>query len=144
VRALKEKIVYQSQWLRFCGIVVAVLIVGLAGRSVFRARLASTGPESLEEAARAAEGLGLFCRSDSFDGSIGSRLIVSTAPLTHERAGSMGLREPNHRCWLGTVAVYRNWRKMHVERDTAYSALWGDLLVYGDPDLVERLSKATP
>jgi hypothetical protein len=141
---MKEAIVYRSPLLRIFGLGVAVVIVALGSRFLLRLRPETSAPSTLQEAAQISESLGLYYRSDSADGALRSRVIVSTTPLTFERAGGIGLRDPKHPCWDGTVAVYDAWRRMHVDCNQPHCTIWGKLLVYGDPDLIQRLNSAAP
>jgi hypothetical protein len=86
----------------------------------------------------------LFQSGDAVDGKIGTRLIVSTTFVTPERAACTPLRELKHPSWNGTVAIYQGLRQMYVDPDPPYSVIWGNFYVCGDPELIRRLTSATP
>jgi hypothetical protein len=99
-----------------------------------------TNPQSLAEVQAIAQKLGLHCRSDRADGTVGFRLLVSEEPLPLERANllTFGSREesPNGRAnWLGVVAVYQT-----LVFDTDLAVPWGKVFLYGDPPLIEKLT----
>jgi hypothetical protein len=94
-------------------------------------------PQSLEEVRALADKLGLNCRSDRQDGTIGFRLLVSETPLTQEQANLLciGRREKGRADWHGVVAAYSN-----LDFDADLMVPWGKVLLYGDPALIEKLT----
>lgn len=101
-----------------------------------------TKPQTLGEVMGIARKLGLHCRSERADGEIGIRLLVSEAPLPLERANLLcfGGREKSNKGrsdWVGVVAVYKPGLVI-VDSDPVMQ--WGNLLVYGDPTLMEKLT----
>jgi hypothetical protein len=98
------------------------------------------GPATLHEVAELAERMGLYCRSDNIDGVVRNRLLVSRSPLTHLAANQVVFGAPRKRCWQGVVAVCRPWRGYVSNFDPGYSAVWGNLFLYGDPDVIRRLT----
>jgi hypothetical protein len=128
--------------LRFlgAGLALAILVLG----SGYLRRHHARAPSTLVEAAQIAEGLGLFYRSDRADGRLQGRLMVSDRTVTFERAAGTPLCDPKDRRWVGTVVIYSGWRNLNARNDATCSAVWGELLVYGDPNFIDRLIHATP
>jgi hypothetical protein len=102
------------------------------------------GPATLQEVARLAEEMGLYWRSDRKDGAIKSRLVVSNRPLTAVRANLVRFNCPEHPCWVGTIAISRPWQHNISNYDPEYSVVWGDMFVYGDPEIIRRLTGRSP
>jgi hypothetical protein len=65
-------------------------------------------------------------------------------PVSVDRAGRLRLHVPRHACWTGTIVVYQPARYMLPNYDPYYSIYWGELFVYGDPVLIERLTGIRP
>ena len=107
-----------------------------------RAPQAPTAPRTLYEMAQMAERLGLHHRSDLVSGMINNRLVISDYPLTFERANSLHVGDPEHPCWRGTVAACGGGRALPYLNDAEHGVLWGEFLLYGDPDLIRRLLAA--
>src|SRR5262245_3000921 len=63
-------------------------------------------PRTVADVIEAADRLGLYSRSDRADGEVDGRLVLSDRPLTWERTGTLRWGDPDHQCWVGTVAVY--------------------------------------
>jgi hypothetical protein len=99
----------------------------------------SPGPRTLRDARPIVEGLGLYCRSDRPDGCLDNRLVVSERPLTADRANFLRLSNPQHPCWLGTVALCSPARAYAFHLAPEGTAIWGGLFVIGDPALVRKL-----
>jgi hypothetical protein len=100
----------------------------------------STSPQSFEEVAKIAKKLGLHCRSDRGNGEAGLRLLISEGPLPRERDhllrfGSREESEKGRLNWLGVAAVYHPWNF-----DSDLATPWGRFFVYGDPDMIEKLT----
>jgi hypothetical protein len=119
-----------------CLIVLAVLPFGL--RILDRDQ---ASPRTLVEAATAAEARGLYWRSIAEDGSLRtSAIVVSTQPVTWERANSIRVNHPNNPCWHGTIVVYTCGRQLSMNADPSMSMVWGELFLYGDPRVIEKLT----
>jgi hypothetical protein len=105
----------------------------------------ATGPRTLEEAASLAKERGLFWRSGTKDGSLpASAIVVGTRPVTWERANGIRFNDgPHHPCWQDTVIVYSGWRGFAAGADPFVSLVWGELFVYGDRRVIEKLTGQT-
>jgi hypothetical protein len=101
---------------------------------------ATSSPNTLEEVAEIAHTLGLHCRSDRQDGALQTRLVISGEPLTLLQANFLRFGDPRHPCWTGTVAVSICPERYLCPRDVDYVAEWGAFLVFGDPELVRKLT----
>ena len=99
-------------------------------------------PRTLHQVAQIADRLGLYRRSDVHSGVVNSRIVVSDRPLTWERANALHVGDPDHPCWSGTVAAWTGGRAFPYLIDNERGVLWGDLLLYGDPELIRRLMAA--
>jgi hypothetical protein len=101
-------------------------------------------PQTLEAAVAAAEAQGLYHNTDQgTSGPIG-RLIVSDRQVTRERARCVHVNDPDHVCWVGTVAIYYPAHTMVDNYDPQCSVYWGNLFVYGDPAIIEQLTGIRP
>jgi hypothetical protein len=143
----KEAVMPNSRprwWLRYVAAMVILLILWLGTRAQNWTRPESGAPTSLEQVAEIAERDGLFQSGDAFDGKIGTRLIVSTTLVTPERAACTPLRELKHPSWDGTVAIYQRLRGMYVDPNPPHAVIWGNFYVCGDPEVIRRLTSATP
>jgi hypothetical protein len=98
------------------------------------------GPETMQEVVRVAEEKGLYFCSDRRDGEIANRLVISDRPLTCQRANFVRFNAPDHPCWIGTVALCYPWRNNMANYDPECSAVWGEMFVYGDPEIIRRLT----
>lgn len=98
------------------------------------------GPRTLPEAIAVVEARGLYWVSDEPGGIPGARVTVSDRPLTAMQARCIRLKDPQHPAWLGTVAIFTNWRANLPNYDPACSAIWGELFVYGDPRVIGDLT----
>jgi hypothetical protein len=105
----------------------------------------STGPRTLQEAAALAEERGLFWRSGTNDGSLPAcAIVVGTRPVTWERANGIRFHDgPRHPCWQDTAIVYSGWRDFLAGADPTASLVWGELFVYGDRRVIEKLTGQT-
>jgi hypothetical protein len=117
-------------------VLIAMLAVAHRSRIV-------RGPDTLAAAAQAARTKGLWCRSDTPNGAVKNRLIISEQPLAFERVNSLYLGMPHHACWKGIVAVYaeRSWTFAYSISGVARATPWGELFVIGDPVLVQKLTQ---
>jgi hypothetical protein len=119
---------------------LALLIVVLVGLLLQWTDLpapsdARTGPRTMNEVIGIVQELGLHCRSDKIDGTVGFRLVVSESPLTWQRANTFTMVPKNDTDWNGLVTVLRDSWIMPDQRLEA----WGDFFVYGDRSLIKRL-----
>ena len=136
-----------SRWYP-CALVGALLLGSLPlawrGRS---AELSSgpafhPGPSSVADAARRAEALGLHVVPGLVGRAIASDRAGASAHLAY-----MSINDPDFRGWVGRVAIYPQGRRTladnynpgHPER----YALWGEVMLYGDPLLIQDLVKGT-
>jgi hypothetical protein len=102
------------------------------------------GPVSLQEVRQIASSLGLHHRSDTANGEVTIRLVVSASPLMWERANSLHFGCPAHPCWQDTVAVCAPWQKYLFYADPDHGVVWGNVFLYGDPALIRALTAAAP
>jgi hypothetical protein len=121
----------------------AVIAVALLGGVLLRSGVRRSHPQTLYDAVEIAEALGLYHCSDALAGRLNSRVIISELPLTWERAAGTPLH-PDHPCLVWTVAVYYDPNRQWADANyvPAYSAIWGDLFIFGDPRLIEKLTGA--
>jgi hypothetical protein len=99
-----------------------------------------SAPQTLEAAITVADARGLFHNTDQSTGGPIGRLIVSDRQVTRERASYVRMNDPDHVCWVGTVAVYYPAHQMVDNYDAQHSVFWGNLFVYGDPAIIEQLT----
>jgi hypothetical protein len=135
---------FRRQLLPMIGCVAATTLLLALCHSLSPGRNAPAGPKSLHEAAQIANALGLHHRSDIFNGEVTCRLIISTTPLTFERANCMHIGDPDHPCWHGTVAVCAAWKDYRYLADPDHGVVWGEVFLYGDPALIRLLTAAAP
>jgi hypothetical protein len=100
----------------------------------------SPGPDSMEEVLLAVQERGLYCRSDRGDGVVTHRLIISDQPVSLYRANLIRFGDPQHYCWYRLAAVTWPARSNLGNYDPDYSVIWGDMLVYGDPVILQKLT----
>jgi hypothetical protein len=123
----------------FCGLVAVLLRSEPDTPSQHHRAL----PATLEEVMAVAEARHLYCAGDPPDRQPEDTLFVSVEPVSSERHTHLILADTHFRHWRGVVRVSRYGSKLfasnsnpaHPER----CALWGDLFVYGDPELIEQL-----
>jgi hypothetical protein len=96
-------------------------------------------PKSLAEAVDISDDLGLFHR---FEGVPTTRclLVSENEPLPD----GPRLHNPSHPSWIGTVAIYGDGERMVLNYDPNCSVHWGSLFIYGDPQLIEKLTGHRP
>jgi hypothetical protein len=102
------------------------------------------GPRTVKDVVRVAEEQGLYCLTDEPRGIPDHRLVVSETPLTRERICGLSVPNPQRPCWRGTVSIYAGWQQLMGIYDPDCSAIWGELFVYGDPQLILKLTGRTP
>jgi hypothetical protein len=127
----------------FIGLSMGSLALLAAVRPLLPSEPGPHGPRTLQEAIAAAEALGLCWGTDECGGVPYARVVVSEFPVTWERACGVVL-DPARPCWVGTVAIWPKGRQLVPMHDPARCALWGDLFVYGDPELIARLTGLRP
>jgi hypothetical protein len=95
----------------------------------------------LAEVASIATERGLHCRtSDSIDGTLLHRLIVADRPLTWEQIRDLRANDPHHSCWTGTIAVCSPLHVNVLDRDPKHTMIWGNMLLFGDRNIIRRLT----
>jgi len=102
------------------------------------------GPHKLSEVPHIARNLGLHVRSDTCDDTPSDRLVISEQPLSWERVSDLRFADLDHPCWLGTVAVCAPRRAYAHYEGSNGATVWGNTLVIGDRDLIERLTGSSP
>ena len=119
-----------------CLIGLAALSLGLRVPDADRA-----SPRTLVEAATAAEARGLCWRSTAQDGSLNAgSIVVSTRPVTWEHTNGIRVNDAKHSCWHETIVIYSSGAQLLMNSDPSVSMVWGELFVYGDPRLIEKLT----
>ncbi len=98
------------------------------------------GPATLQEVAQLARAAGLEHGPDHRSGVVGHRLVVSDRPVTWQRAGLLRMNSPHHPGWAGTVVICCPYRPFLPNFDPDFSVLWGRMFVYGDPEIIRRLT----
>jgi hypothetical protein len=117
-----------------CAAATAALLVAIAYGSQFR-----RGPSTLPEVVQAADRMGLYHYAEPGPGSTLTSLILSETPLTREQIQSLWLGHLGDPSWAGCLYVVPRGNVQLMIEDPAPTALWGEMLVYGDPDLARRL-----
>lgn len=134
---------FRRHLLLIAGCAAAALLLGFC-YSLSRGRNAPPEPKSLDEVAQTATNLGLHHRSDALSGEVQIRLVISTRPLTFERANSLKLGTPNHPCWQNTVAACSPWHDYLYLVDPDHGVVWGEVFLFGDPALIRTLTAGEP
>lgn len=126
-------------------LVELLLVAVLAGATVVLASSSSglARPKSLQEIARAAEERGLYWLSFASDGSGMDKILISETPISRDDLRAMRLSDSKASFWIGRVFVYDAQPTGIIIRDPAPRASWGDLYVYGDAGVIERLSQGS-
>ncbi len=128
---------------RYCLIPFAVVAVLLLARPLMT-RWREPVPRTLAEVATLVERRGLYWAAENSFGLEGNRLVISTLPITVERASNLHVNDPSYSRWHGTLIVDLRFLAMMCNYDPAWSVVWGDLFVYGDPELIEDLTGLHP
>jgi hypothetical protein len=101
------------------------------------------GPANFEEVIRVAEALHLHWTGDPPGSSVTHAVIVSDQPVTLERHERLYVGHPDLERWRGVVKIYRGGQAfLSANVKAAYPeryAVWGELSVYGDPELIAKL-----
>ncbi len=117
------------------------VVILLVARPYLQSEPRRPGPRTLQEAIALAGQKGLSWGTDEYDGHPVTRIVISELPVTTARCQRLYLH-PSCPGWAGTVSVYANWRLLIADAyDPEHSAIWGELFVYGDPSLIEMLTK---
>jgi hypothetical protein len=101
---------------------------------------AAEEPLALTEVARLAEKLGLHWCSDREDGLLDMRLVLSLRPVSWENANDLRCVDPGHPCWIGTVSIARPTPYCTVVSDAEQYVLWRGLRLYGDVQVIRKLT----
>ncbi len=103
-------------------------------------------PGTIHEAVAIAHAKGFCCISDELNGIPRGILVVSKMPLTREQAADLRVNSPGHPGWRGVVKIYgnRNGIGPKLNYDPTCSVFWGDLFVYGDPEVIRGLTGKLP
>jgi hypothetical protein len=131
---------WQRHGLTCIATIAGLLAVAALGYMMTRDnRPRRVGPASLQEVMRIADAAGLYHRSDEAEGRVTIRLIVSEYPVTFDRANMLHFGDTTHSCWTGTVAACLPWRDYIVYKDDEYGVIWGEVFLFGDPQLIRKL-----
>jgi hypothetical protein len=100
------------------------------------------GPHTLAEVVKIVEEHGLYALSDRPDGKLINRVIVADHPMSRRQRCALRFGFPHHPCWHGVVAVSYPWRSymVHYELEGDSSAIWGKMFLYGDREMIRRLT----
>jgi hypothetical protein len=132
-----------ASWKRYWPWLFLASITGFlwCGIPAERSGTGRSGPREIKEILVIAQQLGLHCRGDRPDGTVGRRLLISETLLTWERANALfiGLRVTAD--WSGTVAVFPGQREVYSV--PLQMTAWGQFLLYGDPTLIQKLIGST-
>jgi hypothetical protein len=135
----------RGKLLRAGGLGAAALLIALAGLPGHLRRAAEErGPRTFEEVARIAAARSLCCRSDRPGGVHFTRLVVSRTPLSLEETNLLSFGDPTRPCWRGKVAVCYPRRQYLDHLEPGHAAVWGEMLLFGDPAVIEQLTGRRP
>ena len=116
----------------------AILTLGAfvaLGISYAHPKAVRPGPRTMEEVVAAAEKNGFVCRTE-MSGDYGrGRVVISTKPLDDDEAAEVGIAIPR----TGTATCCVAWECSHVHHDSVNSAFWGEMFVFGDPEIVAAI-----
>jgi hypothetical protein len=99
---------------------------------------------TVQEAREIALSKGFYCISDEPNGISCRILIVSETPLTWHDAASLRMNAPAHPSWQGAAKIQSS-RGIAAEcYDPTCSVVWGGLFVYGDPEVIRKLTGMLP
>ena len=127
----------------YFGLGVGVLAAVLAANH-WSTRALPFPPRTVHEAVAMAGTLGFFCSSDEPDGVPRNGLVVSDRALTREALAELHMNSPRDPCWIGVARVSGNWRSFMANYDPSCAVIWGELFVYGDPEVIRRLTGMFP
>jgi hypothetical protein len=137
--------VIRAKLLRPAALAAAAALIALVAVLIHERHAAEPpGPRTLEEVVRLAEERSLHWRGDQDDGAFRLRVVVSDAPVTQAQANLLCLGDLRLPCWRRVVAVYTPWGHSAEHLEPGYSAVWGELVVFGDPALIRRLTGLDP
>jgi hypothetical protein len=101
-------------------------------------------PRTIQEAVVIANSKELCCISDEPDGIPHVILVVSETPLTWAEAASLRVNSPKHPGWRGVTKIQGSRSVAAENYDPTCSAVWGSLFVYGDPEVIRKLTGTLP
>jgi hypothetical protein len=146
---MRANITRMARWA--VGLVLPAMMVWMCRSDSLVGRIAGRPyPSGEEEVIQSARDLNLACWSDAPHGLGGGKIILSARPLTPDFLQTLILNDYYFSRWAGTVAV---WRQGSFDAEPLYGlnvdfdhpdhyAQWGDLFVYGDPELMRALLTA--
>jgi hypothetical protein len=131
----------RSRWHVCLSLTVPVLGLLVAGPYVYRAAHPSRadGPATLAEVVRIADEVGLHHASDRKDGVLLHTVVLAEAPVSAGQACLLRVGDPHHPCWIGRVTVARGWKSRIDNHVPGHSAVWGEMFVFGDPAVIDKL-----
>ena len=116
---------------------------GRPGGDAAAFRHVPAGPTSPAELVSLASGLGLHWRGWPEGSQPHNHVIVSTEPLSAERLDRLNMHHPDFERWRGIVSISPcAWQILNKNYDPAHPerfAVWGNLVLFGDPELIARL-----
>jgi hypothetical protein len=101
------------------------------------------GPASPADVVPIASGLGLHWLGSPAGSRPDNNVLVSLEPLTSERLDHLNMHHPDFERWRGIVTIIpRGWQVLRSNYDPAHPerfAVWGDLFLFGDPEVIAKL-----
>ncbi len=94
------------------------------------------GPRSIAEVVAAAEKHGFVCTTETSGDRTSNRVVISYKPLDEDEAATVNISSPR----AGVASCYFAWGCARVHNEPANSAFWGDMFLYGDPDIVAAMT----
>ena len=132
----------------FCVIAGVLALAGVGFRSPAEGGAPDEGPATIDEAARCAQSRQLQVYGYYPNGELGATCVVSEKPLSTVQRGDLWMHSPDFARWAGAAVISTGGRMMlEANFDPAFPerfALWGDLFIYGDPEVIQRLTAAGP
>ena len=117
----------------------ALLVLGLGALLV--PGMVAGGSPRLDDVVRTSGGLGLYAyRFGTMDVSAGG-VLLSETPLDEGQRVNIRMTQPPGPYWIGKVFVYDNGTAGVSICSPEPTERWGDLYLFGDPELIERIAE---
>jgi hypothetical protein len=126
--------------------ILPLSVVGAAVLTASFARTAAWAPRSLDDVLQAAHKLHLLVRVDTGNGVLGLRLIISENPVSAEQCAEVVMGRWRAGGGPAMVTLYTKppVDTGYLQAEPEHYAMWGRYLVYGDADLLKRLTSYQP
>jgi hypothetical protein len=135
---------FKPPFLALCAVVLGIALeVALCNFCLSSSPSFPDGPQSLEEVIAIAKTAGLHWRGqrdENSELSLNCCVVISDHPLTRYGANHLTVGDPGRPCWVGVAAVYSGKKRWTANYDAEHAAFWGDMFVYGDPEIIRRLT----